>query len=459
MSAPFDADVVVVGAGAAGLVAARELVRGGLSVIVLEARERIGGRIFTRLHGSGLPIELGAEFVHGKPAEIFSLEADARLELLELDDSHCLRDASGLHDMKDFWDELGVILRKVSANRLPDRPFTDFLDRATHDPRLRELALAYVEGFNAADAREISERSLAVAERAFERNEGSRLFRPLAGYGRLCDFLALGLDIRLRCEVHSIDWSEGACEVRALAGMGAMSSVKSAPTAFGNWAPGCEQVVVRARHAVLTLPLGILKASLLEGYPVSFSPPLMAKGHAVTMLRSGAAVKVILRFREPFWENTAALGFVHSRGAELPTWWGTSPLHSSVLTGWAGGPAAESFAGRSPDEVFERALKSLEQIFGIKSTMLESLIEGFDMHDWQVDSHARGAYSYIVAGGMRAQRELAAPVGGTLYFAGEATHVDGLTGTVDGAIATGYRAAHELMRDAMVDPLSRFKTA
>ena len=160
--------------------------------------------------------------------------------------------------------------------------------------------------------------------------------------------------------------------------------------------------------------------------------------------------------RERFWEDDPRgsaraaggrprLGFLHARGAPFPTWWGTEPLESPVLTGWAGGPAAAALAGLPGSEVAARALETIVRLLGVSRRRVASSLEAWQTHDWQSDPFSRGAYSYVRPGGVPARGALARPVASTLFFAGEATDPE-QSGTVAGAIASGRRAAAQLLR-------------
>jgi monoamine oxidase len=113
--------------------------------------------------------------------------------------------------------------------------------------------------------------------------------------------------------------------------------------------------------------------------------------------------------------------------------------------GWAGGAAAERLAGGGNDSLIERALDSLTRVLGVERAGVDEQLEAAYTHDWLADPFSRGAYSYLPVGGVEAQETLARPVAGTLFFAGEATNTDGPVGTVHGALATGMRAALEVL--------------
>jgi monoamine oxidase len=157
---------------------------------------------------------------------------------------------------------------------------------------------------------------------------------------------------------------------------------------------------------------------------------------------------VVFRFREPFWESKAELadaGFMLSQQDVFPTWWTTLAARSPNITGWSAGAKADALLGKSRDEVLALAMKSLSQITGFRLADVQAQLQNAYYHDWHTDPFARGAYSWVPVGGLDARRALAQPVEDTLYFAGEATDQDGHSATVHGAIASGKRAAQQII--------------
>jgi monoamine oxidase len=203
---------------------------------------------------------------------------------------------------------------------------------------------------------------------------------------------------------------------------------------------------------------------------VRFDPPLDEKIAAARRLAVGPVTRATLVFDAPFWEIEPVptspdgkplrdLCFMHAPGDDdsrgdgaggrnrppFPSWWTLFPLHAPVLVGWAGGPPGERLSHRGPDAVRDAALASLATFFGLPRAEIERRLVSLHTHDWQADPFARGAYSYVPVGGLGAMKTLAEPVDGTIFFAGEATHHEGMSGTVAGAIASGQRAAREVL--------------
>jgi len=208
----------------------------------------------------------------------------------------------------------------------------------------------------------------------------------------------------------------------------------------------------RFSRALITLPLGVLQAK-----SVRFIPELTEKQTAANKLAMGQVVKIVMRFREPFWEHLKLitkdgkdhslkdLSFIHAPDELMPTWWTLVPEQTPVLIGWTGGSRAEELLSTDEQAIRNHALKSLVTIFGVEQERIEELLAEVYYHDWYGDPFSQGAYSYVPVGGLEAQAQLAAPIANTLFFAGEATNTEGHQGTVHGAIATGLRAAREII--------------
>lgn len=439
------ADVLIIGAGAAGLAAAQALTAAGRRVVILEARDRIGGRIFTLPAAShGVPIELGAEFIHGRPPEIFNLAKHAGLKLDELHGEFWYAQ-NGKLNQDEFPSERSPVFERMEKYLGPDISFRRFLDEYCADlPGEAKLwATAYVEGFHAASAELISLRSIVEGAKAEEEIGGDRQFRLAHGYQGLIEALRRSIDpelcqLRLNHVVQTVRWQPGRVEIGTASPQGEPLPMFSAPS------------------AVITLPLSILQLPPASPGAVHFSPTLEAKQAALSQLAMGTAVHITLVFREAFWRGAALAGtsaslenmmFLFSENPCFPTWWSKLPWHAPVLVAWSAGPRARPLCGQPASAIKEKAAEALVAILGIATERVRSQLLAAHVHDWQTDPFSQGAYSYVVAGGAeQAQRLLAAPLANTLFFAGEATNSQGHHATVHGAMASGYRAAAEVLK-------------
>lgn len=426
----------MIGAGVAGLAAAQTLSAAGVSVHILEARNRIGGRIDTVVDpASCLPIELGAEFIHGRPKETFEMVRAAGLTLAEVTGEHSLIEDSKLIQRHDLWTRIDQIFARMSDPSLPDQTFSEFLEKTKIDPEAAPWAKSYVEGFNAAHADRISTHALVEEEQASQTMEGDRAFRIREGYQRLVQWLwqeasSRGARLQLGAAVQTLRWQKGRVEVRLR----------------GEIHPS-----FTAERAIITVPLGVLKAT--GDVALRFEPELLQIQASLDRLEMGAATRVTLVLDASFRQDHPNLsGFIHSSAPSFPTWWTSLPSSSPVLTGWCGGPKAEKLAGLSEAALAELAVNSLAQIFRVDSKSLARHVKQKYVHNWSADPFALGAYSYARVGGIEARHILATPIVDTLYFAGEATHTEGRSATVDGAIATGRRAARAILGSLRVTP-------
>jgi monoamine oxidase len=436
----MQADVVVLGAGAAGLAAARDLSQAGLRVTLIEGRGRVGGRVLT-IHDAHapVPLELGAEFVHGAAPETLGMARAAGLAVVELPDLHEIVRGGRFEVWQDFRsaiDRMGRDLARRVAQRGADFPVSEYLDSGRVPAPRRQLLRDFVQGFHAAHPERLGAKALAS-----EDDQLDKQFRIVNGGDALMNRLRAGLDpdrveIRLSTVVEAVQWKRRAVTIACRGGDRAPLSVS-------------------ARAAISTLPAAVLKTGAIR-----LRPALPAKQRALERIETGQIFKIVLRFREAFWEQPAflkerragksradgaSLNFLHAPGVEIPTWWTSAPVRGPVLTGWVGGTGAEALLAEEPASRLERSLVALSEVFAVPRRELELQLDAWVSHDWRADPFARGAYSYLGVGGSGAPRALARPVDGTLFFAGEATTADQI-GTVAGALASGRRAAREVLR-------------
>lgn len=430
-------EVVIIGAGAAGLAAAERLHRKKKDVIILEARNRIGGRIWT-LHPESLtvPVELGAEFIHGPAEEVMKIAEREKLATVDIAHGQRWTNESGrLHRFDDFFDRINGVMSKLGKHT-PDRSFADALARnRSISAKDRALAIQYIEGFDAADTHDISEASLADDATPEETRREERIGRVVKGYDSIIDALAEPVKdrIRLGTIVTKVKWKRGGVEVHSTNRKG-----KSLP-------------VIRARRAIIAIPLGVLQAGAGELGAIEFDPPLPDKERAAGKLAMGAVVRIALEFDEPFWteprfsqrvanDRLETMAFLHLQGRiAFPVWWTPYPVRAPLLVGWRGGPGARELARLKRGEIIDEAIGSLATALNTSRATLKKHFVRAHYHDWVNDPFSRGAYSYVRVGGTRASSALAKPVQGTLFFVGERVDPEGRSGTVHGAIGSGSK--------------------
>ena len=435
-------DVLVIGAGAAGLAAARTLGAAGRRVVILEARPRVGGRIFTEFaqtpnDATLIPIEMGADFVHGLPQASWQLINEARLSTLEIDGSALSYQNGQLQSFERNPQGPLQMMHKASEwlNTQPpgtDVSFDDYL-QLTHTPKdTAAQARGYVEGFNAADASRMGIAAISRQQLAEDAIEGDRLFHLTAGYSALPEFLSAqfqerGGTLLLGHWVRDIAWRCGRVTARGIG-------------------PNNEPFEFEAARLVVTLPLGVLQARA-----VSFDPMPTVFMAAADRMAMGAVTRMTVLFREGFWtDRSKDLSFLFSPGELIPTWWTAMPDTAPVITAWVGGPRALALAeqqqtAQGSEKLEAVVLNTLATVFDRPIAQLSELLVSSHSHDWSADPFARGAYSYAPAGAVQASQLMTLPAEGTVYFAGEHTDTEGHWGTVHAALNSGYRAASQIL--------------
>jgi monoamine oxidase len=428
-------DVVILGAGMAGLAAARALGERGIRVIVLEAQGRVGGRILSRPVDSGGVVELGAEFVHGRAPELWALIAEAGVDTIAREGTMLREGWGGALEEGDPQDDgMFAPLETLEDYAGEDIAFADWLKQSDVPKLERQALLGYVEGFNAADARRIGVKSLGAQQKAEDASEGGRSWHVVGGYARLTNYLAarvveLGGEIRLGCAALGVRWKEGEVCVE---------------TAQGD---------VTAALCVVALPLGVLQRVNKE-HQIYMEPEPLAIAQA-QRLEMGDAERFTMVFRERWWERSealepktlAAMSFLFTPQRMPPVWWSAHPEMEGLpaLTGWVGGPRAAAMRGKSAEEMGATGCAVLAEIFGVAESVVRDALVATYRHDWAGDVYTRGAYSYVPAGAMDAPAAMTQPESGTIFFAGEHTDVTAHWGTVHAALRSGLRAAAQIL--------------
>ncbi|MCB0164835.1 MAG: FAD-dependent oxidoreductase [Anaerolineae bacterium] len=416
MSHAVEHDVIIIGAGAAGLAAAQHLKAAGVNALVIEARHRLGGRIWTD-HTYG-PVELGAEFIHGEHASTWQIINPAELEAepwprgrqrgqanydLFTRHGHLLADES-------LPGRIGFLLEQVTTYTGPERSAQDLLlSLAGAD---QEAFLFAANGLACIEAAEVARLSApAVSHERALNTAGWENFHITAGYDALPALLAQGIEVRFNTTVTQIEWADAQVRIEIQNGQ-----------------------TLTARQVIVTVPLGVLQA----GRP-RFLPALPeVKQRAIERLAMGHVTKLVLHFNRSLWPEFT---FLRTDGFVL-AWWPAGSADAPVLMGYIGGPAALKLAALGQERAIEQGLQELSQILGNE---LRSAFVAGRLVDWSIDPWSLGAYTYTPVGAGQSRADLAAPLAPTLFFAGEATSTNGHVATVHGAIETGWRAAAELL--------------
>ncbi len=435
--------ILIVGAGVAGLSAAMKLAESGCEVTLLEASERVGGRVHT-VRTAGGCVELGAEFVHGRPPELMQLLGELELDTLELDGADLTYTPDrGLHAQEEDQDAgeegpFAILEQLVSwVDRHPERDlsFADYLKEQRIPSASAASATQYVEGFNAADANAISVRSLVLQQKAEDSIGGDTLLHVRQGYDtlpqRMADrFVRAGGTLKLQSQVTGLRWEPG--------------RVTASVSAGGEF---------EAERAIIALPLGVL-----QNNSVRFQPEPGAVLADAARMRMGQVCRMSLVFQRRWWAETPhpkqaqaqQLSFLFARPPEdgrphFSVFWTGYPATDPILTAWSGGPSSDAFASIDQQTIARIACADLARAFELRpEAVLEELVS-HHLHDWRRDSLALGAYSWVPAGAVDASARMTQPVQNTLFFAGEHTDTTGHWGTVHGALRSGLRAAQQVL--------------
>lgn len=426
-------DVIVIGAGAAGLAAARALQRGGCKVLILEARDRVGGRILTDRSFGSHPVELGAEFIHGENVHTWELVRSAGLETTEVFSqveryfmhangallplpkiATTPEGAAAIGALSLTGKDLVAAITQRRQKNLPDTDVGSLL-RTLQIPAgtdLGRIVESSYQGLNAADPPELSAFSL---EEATYVGDGDRDFRIDDGYSAWLDLFARDLPVRLSTPVEVIRWQTKGSEI--VTGQGES---------------------FRARRLVVTCPLALLQ----QGRP-RFIPALPPYKHrALEQLGSGPITKVLLRFDRPFWPDEMERAYFGAAQLFLFRTGAGRRDENPILTIYVGASAARALNMLGPERAIRAAVADLRNAFGLSR---DPNLVAAQFVDWSADPFAGLGYSFVRPGGVGARALLAAPVDEVLFWAGEATN-PARPATVHGAMESGARAAEEVLQ-------------
>lgn len=411
-------DVIVVGAGAAGLSAAKELAEADYHVCILEASGIAGGRISTIREGFQNYVEAGAEFIHGKLPFTFKLLKEASLSY-ETVEGKMIGVENGIKQTEEHdghWDEFMRKLKKLRK----DVTVLQFLEDNFSSPEykhLRQAVQRFSEGFDLAD---ISKASILAIKDEWK-NIDKKQFRVKGGYIQLIDHLVhccrqMNTEFYFNSCVNKIEYEN--------------ENVTVSTT---------DNKKFNAKNLVITVSPGVLQSGAIQ-----FKPELTDHAAAIHGLGFGNVIKFILEFKTCFWKKLDdQTGFLLT-DEEIPTWWTQLPAESNLLTGWLGGPNATNKVFEPEASLLQTALLSLSSIFHIPPAILRKELTNYKIIQWLNQPYIKGGYSYQTLHSIQATKILSTPLENTVYFAGEAISNSESLGTVESALQSGFDTATKI---------------
>ena len=415
-------DVIIIGAGCAGLMAMRELLTAGYQVCLLEASPSAGGRIATiKEKGFDMPVETGAEFIHGKLPLTRKLLRKANIPYQPIE-GKMISVLNGTWNKREehekHWNEL---MRKLNKQKT-DITVKAFLEEhfsADEYKGLRGAVQRFAEGFDLAD---IDKVSLLSVKKEWQHEEQTQ-YRVTGGYMQLVDQLVS--DCRaLKGKIYF-----NACALKVEYHRNHVIVTTNSKKKF------------EADRLIVTASIGVLQSGMIK-----FSPELGVHREAIRQIGFGTVIKILLQFRIPFWKDKGDdTGFLITN-EKIPTWWTQLPAESDLLTGWLGGSAAAKRSTQKEETILHDALLSLSSIFSIAPSVLRKQLVHHKILRWEHHPYILGGYSYNTLFSEKAIEILSEPVANTIFFAGEAIHTGEAQGTVEAALQSGLSAAKKIKK-------------
>ncbi|HZB14764.1 MAG TPA: NAD(P)/FAD-dependent oxidoreductase [Chryseolinea sp.] len=453
-SIPKDADVVIIGAGAAGLYAADILQSKGIKVIILEASSRVGGRmrtlkssdkpssslIFTSPSplSSDFPSELGAEQIIGSDSVWNKIIGQLDLSTVDLDinapDNYFLDNAFVENAVAQA--DSDFIAAKNFFESLPSYSGSDVsvqqaIEAAGINSRVHAILNSWIGNKYGTSNQVLGIKSIAEGLNKLTRDKKKLLLmdHPMQD-ALLSKFSSVVPLVQVNKEVKSIDYTGS-------------KAIVSGNTILPGGA--VEAFTIEASKVIVTVPVSILKTGDITFNPALPSSKLVALGN----LEMDSSLRVLLDFKMNFWGSSS--GFLYG-GAASPEYLnagiGRSEF-SKTLSLTVNGSKAAEFSALGKD-VIPMLLDEMDSVFGgkaslnVRTDLNDNIISV--IQDWSKEKYIRGGVSHVKPGGSNQDRaNLAAPLNSTIFFAGEATESGGESGTINGALLSGERAANEII--------------
>lgn len=413
-------DILIIGGGASGLFAANQLAEKGYKVGLLEATGWAGGRIAT------LPatvfetaVEIGAEFIHGEAKLTMDILKKANINY-QLVEGEMMIIQNGVWLMEERGNEFELLTEKI---KLLDEDCTidQFLDRyfpIAEFEMLRRSVQQFAEGFSLADTSKAS----ALAFEKEWKHLTDEQYRVTGGYQQMINHLLeqcihSNTAVFFNSPVNRVEYRNGQV------------------TAYTH-----DNKQYIAGKLIVTV-----SAAVLQSGDIQFTPPLARHDVAIQQLGFGSVLKFLYQFKTPFWEQRSKkTGFLLSDEI-VPTWWTQLPDHTSLLTGWMGGPKAKKAGSLSKNALHDKALNSLSKIWQLDKNLLQKELVHHDIICWDDHSYIKGGYSYNTITSEKAKEILQEPANDTIYFAGEAIYGGESQGTVEAALGSAQQVVEIIL--------------
>lgn len=423
-------DIIIIGGGVAGLVSAKILSAKGKKVLLLEARNQVGGRIQS-VDDFSYTAEGGAEFIHGNLKTTFDLLKEAGLKKERLKGKFCrVKDGKWkeANNLVPHWD---LLMKKMKACE-EDISVDDFLKKSFKAKKyetLRSQFRKYVEGYDAADPSNTS----IVAIREEMENEDEDQYRPLGGYSPFINFLKEN-SLQNGC---IIKIGEPVLKV-------SVDKIVEVLTPFGNY---------HSEKLIVAVPLGVLQCTRKAKSFIELPSFLNEHLQGAKQMGNGGVIKFLLEFDKAFWlhkdflnkQNIPAPSYIFA-DTIIPTWWTQYPSKAPLLTGWIAGPSSYKMKNYSEKKFKQILLASLSSIFSMPPKVLERRLMHYQIMNWIKEPHILGGYSYPTLKTKEAQQVLQKPYNNTVYFAGEYLAKNS-SSTVDAALQSGMYVAEQILND------------